>query len=88
MNLTAAQSSTLRALTNRIQRNYGMPDEVMSFNIQEMNPDYGKDVMLVASNTGSPWYASHKLAVLIVGPRGGINRRNFTLDNMRASLVF
>jgi hypothetical protein len=88
MKLTASQLRAIQTITNRIQRYYGQfSDEFMSF---KLSPMRGSDsaVMLVASNTGSPWYVSHKLAVLVIGPRGGIDRRNYTLDNMRASLVF
>lgn len=88
MKLTAAQLRAIQAITNRIQRYYGQfSDEIMSFKIAPMRAT-STDVMLVASNSGSPWYCSHKLAVLIIGPRGGINRQNFTLENMSAKLVF
>jgi hypothetical protein len=72
MNVNRMQASTLRTLTNRIQR-FCMPDEVMHYRLEKSA--HNDDLILTASNSGSPWYAKHKHATIFIGPRGGVDRK-------------
>lgn len=90
MNMTNAQRRAIQRLTNRIEQYYGrsqtMKDdpEFMKYTVTK---GYAKAVILQATNTGAPWYCSHKCATIIIGERGGIQRKISMFDNMKTSLI-
>ncbi len=83
MNMTRQQASMLRTLTNRIQH-YCMPDEIMHYSIQEASRGA---ILLSASNSGSPWYARHKHAMIFIGPRGGVDRKFSDVKEISKNLL-
>lgn len=88
--LSKSQRAVIERLTNRIELYYGrsirMQDdpEFMQYRISQ---GYAGSVILQAHNSGAPWYCSHKCATIIIGTRGGIQRKISAFDNMKPSLV-
>lgn len=88
LKLTAAQKRAIQRLTNRIEQYYGgnrfNDDEVVHYKVAK---GYAKSVILQASNAGSPWFCSCKSATLIIGERGGVQRKISMFDNMSSTLI-